>query len=380
MTDDHEFNMKSKYYWVTFSLVMLTIILNISTLDQTIFGQSLFNQLVADENANQTITPPSAESNLSVNDSQSNNVPNQWVNISGHWTSDERGFHGGSDGSGKVLVSNIILDPAINNTIENLSTSFRINDLNMIVPNYVAIVHSFLDSNNYKYAGINLFDDAIYGIFYNVTNGILTSYPQWPGIKTDLNWKPGTLFNMSLVNHDSSLDLIINGTTYYSIPVTEDFLSDGMVGLDYGRIKDLDFFSFTTEQPNNSVGKSYTTQDSQTILLDGKTIPGGEYIQIYDSSPYKILSGHVAMNLPCDGDGSTDLNVLVGQVPNLNPADLELVDPLSTLGELCLYHVNVASDETNPITDIAIQNNSTDDIEFPSKSSILISLNEMSRP
>ncbi|ALI36784.1 hypothetical protein NMY3_02593 [Candidatus Nitrosocosmicus oleophilus] len=380
MTDDHEFNMKSKYYWVTFSLVMLTIILNISTLDQTIFGQSLFNQLVANENANQTITPPSAESNLSVNESQSNNIPIQWVNISGHWTSDERGFHGGSDGSGKVLVSNIILDPAINNTIENLSTSFRINDLNMVVPNYVAIVHSFLDSNNYKYAGINLFDDAIYGIFYNVTNGILTSYPQWPGIKTDLNWKPGTLFNMSLVNHDSSLDLIINGTTYYSIPVTEDFLSDGMVGLDYGRIKDLDFFSFTTEQPNNSVGKSYTTQDSQTILLDGKTIPGGEYIQIYDSSPYKILSGHVAMNLPCDGDGSTDLNVLVGQVPNLNPADLELVDPLSTLGELCLYHVNVASDETNPITDIAIQNNSTDDIEFPSKSSILISLNEMSRP
>ncbi len=122
---------------------------------------------------------------------------------------------------------------------------------------------------------------------------------------------------------------------------------------------------------------STVTRDSQTILLEGTSLPEGDFIHLYDSTPYEIMNGHIAAKLPCNDANSTDVNVLTGQAPNLKPAELEFVGPLSTPGELCLYHVDVASDETTPITDIAIQNNSTDSIDFPATSTIVIGVNEI---
>ena len=119
------------------------------------------------------------------------------------------------------------------------------------------------------------------------------------------------------------------------------------------------------------------TRDSQTILLEGESLPEGSFIHLYDSTPYQIINGHIAAKLPCNDANSTDVNVLIGQAPNLQPAELEFVGPLSTPGELCLYHVDVASDETTPITDIAIQSNSTEDIDFPATSTVVIGVNEI---
>ena len=89
------------------------------------------------------------------------------------------------------------------------------------------------------------------------------------------------------------------------------------------------------------------------------------------------MNGHITAKIPCNDDNSSDVNVLIGQAPNLAPAELEYVEALSTPGELCLYHVDIASDETTPITDIAIQNNSTEDIDFPATSTIVLGVNEI---
>jgi hypothetical protein len=123
---------------------------------------------------------------------------------------------------------------------------------------------------------------------------------------------------------------------------------------------------------------STVARDSQTILLEGQTLPEGSFIHLYDTTPYKIHNGHVAAKLPCSEDNSSAVNVLIGQAPNLAPAQLEFIPELSTAGELCLYHVDLESNETNPITDIAIQNNSTDDIDFPATSTVVIGINEIS--
>ena len=128
---------------------------------------------------------------------------------------------------------------------------------------------------------------------------------------------------------------------------------------------------------NETSQENAVTRDSQTILLEGESLPEGDFIHLYDSTPYQIMNGHIAAKLPCSDANSTDVNVLIGQAPNLQPAELEFVGPLSTPGELCLYHVDVASDETTPITDIAIQNNSTDSIDFPATSTIVIGVNEI---
>jgi hypothetical protein len=74
--------------------------------------------------------------------------------------------------------------------------------------------------------------------------------------------------------------------------------------------------------------------------------------------------------------------------PNLAPAPLELVPPLSTAGELCLYHVDLpppaqanatSANTTTMITDIAIQNPGDEDVTLPSTSTVAIGVNEITK-
>ena len=75
-----------------------------------------------------------------------------------------------------------------------------------------------------------------------------------------------------------------------------------------------------------------------------------------------ITNGHIAAKLPCDTSTTSTLKILIGQAPNLKPADLEFVKPLSTPGKLCIYHVGIPSKPGEVITDIAIQNLTANDI------------------
>lgn len=177
---------------------------------------------------------------------------------------------------------------------------------------------------------------------------------------------------------DAAEQNFTNGTT--SVPVEEELLpttTDGLVTNNATSATPRDEVVEQTDEQENKTSTSTVTRDSQTVLLEGESLPEGSFIHLYDSTPYKIMNGHIAAKLPCDDTNSTEVNVLIGQAPNLQPAELEFVGPLSTPGELCLYHVDIASDETTPITDVAIQNNSTDDIDFPATSTIVLGVNEI---
>ena len=74
------------------------------------------------------------------------------------------------------------------------------------------------------------------------------------------------------------------------------------------------------------------------------------------------------------------MKILIGQAPNLKPAVLELIKPLSTPGKMCLYHVDVNSQpggQAGIITDIAIQNPTSTTITFPSTSTVAIGVDEI---
>jgi hypothetical protein len=117
-------------------------------------------------------------------------------------------------------------------------------------------------------------------------------------------------------------------------------------------------------------------RDSAVILFEGKTIPANDYIHLYDTTPYMIKTGHIAAKLPCDATSTSPLKILIGQAPNLKPADLEFIKPLSTPGKMCLYHVDVAS-QPGIITDMAIQNPTSTTITFPSTSTVVIGVDEI---
>src|SRR5919205_2214858 len=118
-------------------------------------------------------------------------------------------------------------------------------------------------------------------------------------------------------------------------------------------------------------------RDSQAILLEGKTIPANDYIHLYDSTPYMITNGHIAAKIPCDTNTTSTLKILIGQAPNLTPAELEFVKPLSTPGKLCIYHVDIPSKTGEVITDIAIQNPTANEIKLQPTTSVVIGVNEI---
>ena len=63
-------------------------------------------------------------------------------------------------------------------------------------------------------------------------------------------------------------------------------------------------------------------RDSVTELLDGQIIPGGDFIHLYDTTPYHILNGHVALKAPCEDDSTTPIQILIGSAPNMTAAIL----------------------------------------------------------
>jgi len=144
----------------------------------------------------------------------------------------------------------------------------------------------------------------------------------------------------------------------------------------------------SAQQPTNTTGTAaehtegeasgITVRDSTAILLAGETIPGGSFIHLYDSTPDAIATGHVAAKIPCNENSNATLSILTGSAPNLQPTELELVPELSTPGELCLYHADLASEQGgNMTTDIAIQNPGDEDVELPATSTVVIGVNNV---
>ncbi len=119
-------------------------------------------------------------------------------------------------------------------------------------------------------------------------------------------------------------------------------------------------------------------RDSVTELLDGQIIPGGDFIHLYDTTPYHILNGHVALKAPCEDDRTTPIQILIGSAPNMTAATLENIAPLSTPGEQCLYHADlIPGGNVTIITDIALKNPTEEDIEFPPTATVVIGINEI---
>ena len=127
----------------------------------------------------------------------------------------------------------------------------------------------------------------------------------------------------------------------------------------------------TEKEPTSSGG-----QDSVSVLLDGKTIPSKSFIHMYDSTPSTISVGHVAAHLPCDSGGDTTLNVVAGIAPDLSPLNLTLVDMLSVVGTVCMYHADIPQQNSTAITDIALLNPTDQTITLPDTTTVVIHVSE----
>ena len=135
-----------------------------------------------------------------------------------------------------------------------------------------------------------------------------------------------------------------------------------------------------TAEEKEEYSETSAVRDSVTVLLQDMIIPATDFIHLYDSSPYNIMNGHIALKAPCEDDSTTPIQVLIGSAPNMTAATLENLPTLSTPGTQCLYHVDlIPSGNVTTITDIALSNTSEEDIEFPPSATVVIGINEVTK-
>jgi hypothetical protein len=122
-----------------------------------------------------------------------------------------------------------------------------------------------------------------------------------------------------------------------------------------------------------------TSMTSTNILLNGIYLTQGEFILLYDSTPF-ASKGHIAVNLPCDPKNLLDpiFDILVGRAPDLFVMPLGYLEPLSKPGKMCVYHGQFGFGD--PVTDLVLQYVGDDPIKLEGPHSIVISIHESYKP
>ena len=131
---------------------------------------------------------------------------------------------------------------------------------------------------------------------------------------------------------------------------------------------------------------------TSTVPLENLSLAPGDFIILADSSPVPIESAHVSMNVPCrqvagvEGNNittatktnlvpSSDIKVIAGIAPDLQPATPEYIGELSRLeNNKCTYHVQLPQIADQQITDVAIINTGNQTVKFTSGNFATISI------
>lgn len=376
-------------FFIIASIPFSTLLsLNNISFGQNSTDQSFFSSTGPDMSSNNN------SNNLSLIDDYQNfssdftdfNDTSQWTRISGIWNYTSDGYQGGIKENVSTPI-NIIVSPVNSSGSRGVSTTFGIHEIANEKPSlfpypssYVSMIFAFKDPYNYKQTGISIQNETISLFANTITDDVTTDTFLAPLNKT-LDGSSNTTFTMSLLLENNKQALFLDGTEY---PISMNGASlDGNVGLAYGGMENITFYDFKTKSINQLAERASSNStkliDAQSILLEGKSLPENSYVPLYDSKPYQILSGHVAAKLPCDSDNSSDVQIVIGNITELNPIELELIPELSIADSMCLYHGNIQSNQNSVIHDILIQNNSTDDIDFPETSSITISIAGLSQ-
>jgi hypothetical protein len=213
----------------------------------SLLSQGLYNYTVAydlDAKAlnSKTIVlaydPPKGNILTSLFEDTFNRTLTSYSIVRGNWRIADRELLGGETGK---YGEGVILSPVF---AENFTATFKAKPVsgNASVLNYVSLVYSWVDSKNYRIADIMFGADFyIYVHFRTIVNGIEKAIPNWPGIKTDLKWKFGDEYNITVTVDGTLNQIAVNGKTYLSNDMEN---IAGKIGLRYYRFYQVSFDYF----------------------------------------------------------------------------------------------------------------------------------------
>ncbi len=100
------------------------------------------------------------------------------------------------------------------------------------------------------------------------------------------------------------------------------------------------FTAQTVLADGNDAPVDASFQTTGTIVLK-QALRGGDFMLLKDVTPLQVVGGHVAMKVPCNKNGKTRLQVLVGSASEsgsaLVPVELEFIEDISSPGRECHF-------------------------------------------
>ena len=140
--------------------------------------------------------------------------------------------------------------------------------------------------------------------------------------------------------------------------------------------------SFSTIIPAFADGKDHNGGGSDqiptvvTIPLEELSLDAGQFLLLSDITPVRVDAAHIAINIPCE-NGDSDIVALAGVAPDVQPVDLDYVSQLSSPPDNCTFHGDIPNN-SDEVTDIAIANAGSDEIQFESGNFATLAITEVS--
>jgi hypothetical protein len=144
--------------------------------------------------------------------------------------------------------------------------------------------------------------------------------------------------------------------------------------------------SFSTIISASAVEKDHKDKHSDqiptvvTIPLEGLSLDpfqeSTQFLLLSDITPVRVDAAHIAINVPCENEES-DIVVVAGVAPDVQPVDLDFVSPLSSEPDNCTFHGDIPNN-SDEVTDIAIANFGEEAIQFGSGNFATLAITEVS--
>ena len=79
------------------------------------------------------------------------------------------------------------------------STLFSVPDIdNNNTAKYASIIYSYNNESNFKSANVNFYNGRVYVSLESVKDGVITTFPKWPGIPYTKSVKAGNNLNLTI--------------------------------------------------------------------------------------------------------------------------------------------------------------------------------------
>jgi hypothetical protein len=115
-----------------------------------------------------------------------------------------------------------------------------------------------------------------------------------------------------------------------------------------------------------------------TVPLEGMSLDEAQFLLLSDTTPVRVGAAHIAINVPCNDGGVSDIAVVAGVAPDLQIVPLDFVQELSFSVDNCLFHGDIPNN-SDEVTDIAIVNIAdAHTINFNSGNFATLSISEVS--